>query len=53
MQNAKDLREARRKRILERGSDRLAFITGQAKHIIKDTPSHEEASSVESSEGQI
>eukprot|EP00250_Pteridium_aquilinum_P000970 c11150_g1_i1 orf=345-1184(+) len=30
MQTAKEAREARRKRILERGSDRLAYITGDA-----------------------
>lgn len=33
MQTAKEAREARRKRILERGSDRLAYITGDvSKH---------------------
>lgn len=35
MQTAKEAREARRKRILERGSDRLAYITGDTKHSIK------------------
>ena len=53
MQNPKDIREARRKRILERGSDRLAFITGESKLTLKPTPSSAEVSSVESGKGQI
>lgn len=31
MSSAKELREARRRKILERGGDRLAYITGQVK----------------------
>lgn len=50
MQTAKEAREARRKRILERGSDRLAYITGDSsKHqSLKASPvsSPQEASSI-------
>lgn len=40
MQTAKEAREARRKRILERGSDRLAYITGDTskQHAVKVSP---------------
>lgn len=31
MSSGKELREARRRKILERGGDRLAYITGQVK----------------------
>eukprot|EP01018_Ginkgo_biloba_P010633 Gb_19272 [translate_table: standard] len=37
MQSAKDAREARRKKIMERGADRLAFITGEIKSVPKST----------------
>lgn len=33
MQSAKEAREARRRKILERGTDRLAFITGEHKFV--------------------
>jgi hypothetical protein len=35
----KEAREARRRKILERGSDRLAFITGEIKSIPPTSPS--------------
>ncbi|KAI5064638.1 hypothetical protein GOP47_0021308 [Adiantum capillus-veneris] len=40
MQTAKEAREARRKRILERGSDRLAYITGDTskQHSLNASP---------------
>lgn len=50
MQTAKEAREARRKRILERGSDRLAYITGDTskQQSIRSSPIFpaQEASSV-------
>lgn len=39
MSSVKDLREARRRKILERGNDRLAFITGQVKALSPAEPS--------------
>lgn len=42
MQSAKDAREARRRRILDRGADRLAYITGELKNSplpVKHSPS--------------
>ncbi len=35
----KEAREARRRKILERGSDRLAFITGEIKSVPPTSPS--------------
>lgn len=39
MSSAKELREARRRKILERGGDRLAYITGQVKTLPPAEPS--------------
>lgn len=39
MSSAKELREARRRKILERGGDRLAYITGQVKVLPPVEPS--------------
>lgn len=39
MSSAKELREARRRKILERGGDRLAYITGQVKTLPPVEPS--------------
>lgn len=45
MQSAKDAREARRRKILERGTDRLAFITGERKFV--PTPAEPPADSLD------
>ena len=48
MSSAKELREARRRKILERGGDRLAYITGQ----VKTLPPVEPPSAVASPPGE-
>lgn len=48
MSSAKELREARRRKILERGGDRLAYITGQ----VKTLPPVEPPSAVSSPPGE-
>ena len=39
---ASNVREARRRKIMERGSDRLALITGQIQSLPSSSSSHEE-----------
>eukprot|EP00252_Welwitschia_mirabilis_P010128 TRINITY_DN23265_c0_g1_i3.p1 TRINITY_DN23265_c0_g1~~TRINITY_DN23265_c0_g1_i3.p1 ORF type:complete len:115 (+),score=11.29 TRINITY_DN23265_c0_g1_i3:72-416(+) len=46
MQTAKETREARRRKLLERGSDRLAFIAGELKSLPREPQVHQETPSV-------